>query len=90
MGRCNGVYPLFAQTRKTGITQTAGPVLPRMFRRQAHFIGQLGRVEHPQWHAQPGAGVPHKGFVPVSLLAPQTVVHMADGKLIAELRLQGQ
>jgi len=90
MGRCNDIYPLPAQTRKAGIAQAARPVLPGMFRRQAHFVGHLCNMEHPQRHTQPGAFRPHKGFVPVGGLAAQAVVHMAGRKHKPELRLQGQ
>ena len=88
MGRCNVIYPLPAQTRKAGIAQAARPVLPGMFRRQAHFVGHLCSMEHPQRHAQAGAFRPHKGLVPVGALPAQTVVHMAGRKRIAEPRLQ--
>ena len=90
MGRCNDIYPLPAQTRKAGIAQAARPVLPGMFRRQAHFVGHLCSMEHPQRHTQPGAFRPHKGFVPVSALTAQAVVHMAGRKHKPEFRLQGQ
>ena len=77
MGRCHGIYPLFAQAFKAGIAQAAGPVLPGVGRRHTHRVGQFCRVEHPQRHPQCPAGLPHKGFVPVGGGAAQAVVHMA-------------
>ena len=77
MGRCHGIYPLFAQAFKAGIAQAAGPVLPGVGRRRIHRVGQFCRVEHPQRHPQCPAGLPHKGFVPFGGGAAQAVVHMA-------------
>ncbi len=62
MGRCDGIYPLFQQAQSRH-SAGGGPSPPRRGAAATTF-GQFCRVEHPQRHPQPGAGLPAQRLRP--------------------------